>query len=272
MASSAPAAESFGSHLRTWRSARQLSQEVLAARAGVSTRHLSFVENGRSQPSRELVLSLAGALEVPLRDRNALLVAAGFAPLYRASPLDGDELRHLRRAVDHVLRQQEPYGAVVLDRLGNVLDTNRGATRLLARFPPRSPAGLAASRNVVEATLHPDALRPYIVNWTEVAGHLIARLHRDIAATPGDDQRRRLLTRLLAIPGVPEGWRKLPVGRPAGPFLPVHLRDGDLELRLFSMLASVGTPLDVTAEELSIETYFPADDATDEALRGLAGS
>jgi len=263
------ASESFGVQLRSWRSARQLSQEALADRAGVSTRHLSFVENGRSQPSRELVLALAGALDVPLRDRNALLLAAGFAPAYAASPLDGDELRHLRRAIDHVLRQQEPYGAVVVDRLWNVLEANQGATRMLLRFPPRSADGAAAMRNVLIASLHPDALRGYIVNGDEVAAHLVARLHREVASAPGDDERRRLLARVLALPGVPADWRSPPVGRAAAPFVLVHLRNHDLELRLFTMMTSIGTPLDVTAEEIHIEAYFPADDATDAALRRL---
>jgi transcriptional regulator with XRE-family HTH domain len=263
------ASAAFGAHLRIWRTARQLSQEALAGRAGVSPRHLSFVENGRSQPSRELVLALVGALDVPLRERNTLLASAGFAAVYRSSPLDGDELRHLRLALDRILAQQEPFGAVVLGRTGNVLRINQGGRTLLARFPPRSTEGVAAFDNVLVATLHPDGLRPYIVNWLDVAAHLVARLHREIAASPGDDESRRLLTRVLALPGVPADWRAVPVGKPAGPFVPVHLRNGDLELRLFTMLTSIGTPLDVTAEEIRIETYFPADDATEAAIRAL---
>src|SRR5690349_24338525 len=122
--------DTFGGQLRAWRLARRVSQEELAGRAGISSRHMSFVENGKSQPSREVVLALAGALDVPLRERNTLLAAAGFAAAYRASPLDGDELVHLRRALDHVLAQQEPYGAVVVDGRWNVLRMNRGAQRL----------------------------------------------------------------------------------------------------------------------------------------------
>jgi transcriptional regulator with XRE-family HTH domain len=266
-----PAAPAFGVQLRSWRSARQLSQEALADRAGVSPRHLSFVENGRSHPSRDLVLALAGALDVPLRDRNTLLLAAGFAPAYAASALDGDELRHLRRAIDHVLRQQEPYGAVVVDRLWNVLEVNRGAAAMMARFPPCSAEGADAMRNLLTATLHPDALRPYIVNWDDVAAHLVARLHREIAAT-ADEERRRLLARVLALPGIPADWRAIPPGRPAAPFVPVHVRSDGIELQLFTMMTSIGTPLDVTAEEIHIETYFPADDATDAALRGLTAA
>lgn len=263
------ALDTFGVQLRAWRLARRVSQEELAARAGVSARHLSFVENGRSQPSREVVLALAGALDVPLRERNTLLAAAGFAAAYRASPLDGEELTHLRRAIDHVLAQQEPYGAIVIDGWWNVLRMNRGALRLFGRFPPTTAEGQAAARNILLGTVHPGALRPYVANWVEVAGLLVARLHREIAARPGDDELRRLLASVLAQPGVPTEWRAPAPGRGAAPFVTVHLRAGALELRLFTMLTSIGTPVDVTAEELHIETYFPADDATDAALRAL---
>jgi transcriptional regulator with XRE-family HTH domain len=260
----------FGVQLRAWRLTRHLSQEELAGRAGVSARHLSFVENGRAQPSRDLVLALAGALEVPLRDRNTLLTAAGFAAAFRASPLDGEVLAHLRRAIDHVLEQQEPFGAVVIDGGWNLLRLNRGAMRLFQQFPIATPAGAEAARNLILGTVHPEALRPYIVNWADVAGHLVARLQREVAARPGDDELSRLLARVLAQPGVPAEWRAFAPGRSAAPFIPVHLRSAQLEVRLFTMMTSIGTPLDVTAEELHIETYFPADDATESALRGLA--
>jgi transcriptional regulator with XRE-family HTH domain len=261
--------ETFGARLRMWRQTRQQSQEALAGRAGVSTRHLSFVENGRSQPSRELVLALAGALDVPLRERNDLLLAAGFAPAYRASALDGEALGHLRRAIDHVLAQQEPFGAVVVDGEWNIVKANRGAARLFEQFPPTSPAGRDAARNLVLATVHPDALRPHCVNWHEVAMQLVGRLQREIAARPADDRLRTLLARVLALPGVPDAWRTLPPDRDAPPFAIVHLRSPSLELRLFTMLTSIGTPLDVTAEELHIESYFPADAASESAMRAL---
>jgi transcriptional regulator with XRE-family HTH domain len=261
--------DTFGSQLRAWRHARSVSQEALAARAGVSARHLSFVENGRSQPSRDLVIALAGALDVPLRERNTLLTAAGFAGAYRTSPLDSDELRALSRALDHVLRQQEPYGAVVVDRLWNIVRVNQGAARLFARFPPRSAAGADAAHNILLGTVHPDALKSYLVNWDEVAGDLVARLHKEIAATPGDADRRRLLAAVLALPDVPHAWRMPAPSRSAPPFVTVHLRAPGLELRLFTMLTSIGTPLDVTAEELHVETYFPVDDASDAAIRAI---
>lgn len=261
--------ETFGAQLRAWRLARHVSQESLAARAGVSARHLSFVETGRSQPSREVVLALAGALDVPLRERNSLLTAAGFAAMYRASALDATELVHLRRAIDHVLAQQEPFGAVVVDGQWNLLRMNQGAARLFARFPPTSAAGIAAASNLLLGLVHPEALQPYVVNWLEVAGDLVARLHREIAARPGDAALSQLLARVLAQPNIPADWRVPAPGRATAPFVTVHLRGPALEVRLFTMLTSIGTPLDVTAQELHIETYFPADDATETILRAL---
>ena len=246
-----------------------MSQEQLAARAGVSTRHLSFVENGKSNPSREVVLSLAGALDVPLREHNALLAAAGFAAAFRTSALDADELATLRRAIDHVLAKQEPFGAVVVDGRWDILRMNQGAQRLFQHFAPSSAEGAAAARNLVLGTMHAGALRPYIVNWDDVANHLVARLHREIAARPADDALPRLLARVLALPDVPTAWRVAEPGRRAAPFVSVHLRSPTLEVRLFTMLTSIGTPLDVTAEEIQIESYFPADEATERALRAL---
>jgi transcriptional regulator with XRE-family HTH domain len=262
--------DQFGPQVRSWRLARRVSQEQLAARAGVSARHLSFVENGKSRPSREVVLALAGALDVPLRERNALLAAAGFAAAFRASALEADELASLRRAIDHVLDKQEPYGAVVVDGKLDVVRMNRGAARLFARLPPASAEGMAAARNLILGTVHPEALRPYIVNWKEVAGHLIARMHREVGARPHDDGLAQLLARVLAQPGVPAEWRIPEPGRSTAPFASVHLRGPDFEVRLFTMLASIGTPLDVTAEELHIESYYPADEASEHILRNFA--
>ena len=264
--------ETIGIQLRAWRTSRRMSQEQLAARAGVSPRHLSFVENGRSQPSRELVLALAGALDVPLRERNTLLSAAGFAALYRKSPLDGDELAHLRRALDRILEQQEPFGAVVVDGHWNILRMNRGAMSLMQHFPPTTADGMAAARNLVLGTVHAGALQPYLVNWTDVAGHLVARLHREVAARPGDEELQRLLAGVLAQPSVPIEWRIQSPGRVTAPFATVHLKSKTLEVRLFTMLTSIGTPLDVTADELHIESYFPADDESEDRLRALTAS
>jgi transcriptional regulator with XRE-family HTH domain len=269
---SARHADSAGRLVRSWRLARHLSQEQLAERACVSTRHLSFVENGRSRPSPELLRTLCEALEIPLRDRNTLLLAGGYAPAFSSGSLDGEELVSLRRAVDHILRQQEPYGAVVVDRYWNVLRLNQGATRLLSCFPPTSEAGAECMTNVLLATFHPGALRSYIVNWEEVAITILSRLQRELAAVPGDREGTHLQARILALPDVPAAWRTPDLGAPAQPFVPLHLRRPatGLELRLFSLITTVGTPLDVTAEGLRIESYFPVDDASDQALRQLA--
>ena len=198
-----------------------------------------------------------------------LLAAAGFAAAFRASPLDGEVLAYLRRAIDHVLEQQEPFGAMVIDGAWDVIRMNRGAERLLRHFPIATAAGGEAAGNLVLGTVHPEALRPYIVNWADVAGHLVARLHREVAARSSDDTLSRLLARALAQPGVPAEWRVFAPGRSAAPFIPIHLRSDQLEVKLFTMMTSIGTPLDVTAEEIHIEAYFPADDASEAVLRGL---
>lgn len=263
-----PSSTGVGPLLRAWRDARGVSQEHLAARAGVSTRHLSFIETGRSRPGRDVLLALAGALDVPLRDRNHLLLAAGLAPGFTASTLDGDELAMVRRALDHALGHHEPYPAVVVDRLWNLLRVNRGAQRMLAELVPAPPPPEVGA-SLILALLHPLAWKPVIVNWDEVAADLVERLHRECAAAPTDRDLAELRARALATPGVPARFRA-PRLSATSPFALVHLRRGPLSLRLFTMITSVGTPLDVTAAELRIESYFPADDATESMLRSWA--
>jgi len=264
------APSSVGPLLRRWREARSLSQERLALMAEVSTRHVSFVETGKSAPSREMILVLANALDLPLRDRNALLLVAGFAPVYRVSALDGDALRPVRRALDYMLQKQEPYGAVVVDRVWNVLRTNEGAARMLAFFLAGTDAPPMALSNVVQSTFHPRGLRQFMVNWEEVASLLVERLHREIALAPDDDERRALLASVLDQPGVPARFRAPSLLTDAEPFVPVHLVRGDVEVRLFTTVTTLGTPMDVTAEELRIESYFPADDATEAWIHRLS--
>lgn len=260
-----------GTLVRSWRDARGMSQERLAHRAGVSTRHLSFIETGRSAPGKDVLLALAGALEVPLRDQNQLLLAAGLAPRYPATPLDGSSLAMVRRALDHVLQQQEPFPAIVVDRLWNLVRINQGAQRMLGAFVPDAMPPEVAG-NAMLALVHPDGWKPFVVGWEELAGHLVERLHREVAASPRDAELARLRDRVLAQPGVPTDWHRARVTHEVTPFAAVHLRRGPLELRLFTMLTTLGTPLDVTAEELRIESYFPADDATERVLRGWAAS
>jgi len=263
------ALSAFGLALREWRTRRGLSQLALSSNAGVSSRHLSFVETGRAQPSREMVLLLARTLDVPLRDRNDLLSAAGYAPVYRATKLEAPALAQARRALDFVLRQQEPYPAIVIDRHWNSLQANGGTARLVELFlEPSAAADLGL--NAMRLMLHPRGFRSHIVNWEAMAAALVQWLHRDILSGLGDSETRRLLHELLEYPGVPRHWGRLDLDASTDPFLPIEFRRGDVELRYFSMLTSLGTPHDITLQEIRIESFYPADSATEEAARRLA--
>ena len=261
---------SFGRLLREWRTRRRVSQLDLAVEAGVSSRHVSFIETGRAQPSRDMVLLLARVLDVPLRDRNDLLVAAGYAAMYRATDLDAPELEQARRALDFMLRQQEPYPAIVVDRHWTILKANGGAARLVEAFTDPSAAGEWGG-NAMRLMFHPRGFRPHIVNWESMAAALIQWLHRDVLAGLGGAGTRRLLEELLSYPDVPPRWRTLDLDVSTAPFLAIEFRKGDLELKYFSTLTSLGTPHDITLAELRIEAFFPADAATEEASRRLAG-
>ncbi len=250
--------------LRYWRGVRGRSQLDLAALAGVSTRHLSFVESGRSQPSRQMLVTLAEALDIPLRERNALFHAAGFANPYPERALDAPELASVLRALRLVLERLEPYPCTVLDRYWNVLLTNEAATHLLAWL--LEPAGLAAVQPLNAARLLFSAeLRPFLVNWRDIAASFIHRLHRE--AMTGDDKTRTLVAELLAAPGIPTDWRTPNLERAMSPFVPIVLERDGRRLGFFTTITTLGTPLDVTVQEMRIETYFPTDAATEEALR-----
>lgn len=253
-------ASGFAGLLKQWRTTRRVSQEQLAFDAEVSTRHLSCLETGKSKPSRDMVLVLASALELELRDRNLLMNSAGFAAVYTSSALESLELAPVRRAVDLLLNKQEPYGALLVDRCWDILRTNQGALRMLGCFVDLSGADPHIAGNLVRATLHPEGLRPALVNWAEVASLTLERLQRECTMFPYDERRRALLDEVRGYPGI----ATLHVGPPTeGPVAQVHLRRGAHEARLFSMLTSIGTPLDVTAQELTLESFFPADDATE---------
>jgi len=257
-----------GPLLRHWRAARRVSQLDLALDADVSSRHLSFVETGRAQPSREMVLRLAEALEVPLRERNALLLAAGYAPLYRETGLGAPEMVDARHAVEFILDKQEPYPAIVVDRHWNLLLANPATHRFLALFLPGPPAGPV---NVMRLIFDPQGVRPFVENWEEVARHLVERVHRE-AAGPPDETTRALLQELLGYPGVPSDWRTPQLDRVPAPLLSIVYRKGDLRLSVFSTITTFGTPQDVTLQELRIECFFPADEATRVLLSGGGGA
>ncbi|VWD05963.1 XRE family transcriptional regulator [Burkholderia lata] len=263
---SAGRAPGIGPLLRTWRQRRRLSQMALALDAEVSARHLSFVESGRAQPSREMVLHLAERLDVPLRERNALLVAAGFAPLFRERPFSDPQLDAARHAVEAVLRGHEPYPALAVDRHWTLLAANRMLGALVAQA---DPALLQPPVNVLRLSLHPDGLASQIVNWHEWRAHILHRLQRQIDAS--GDPLHTLRDELAAYPA--------PAGQPddthartdfADIAVPLRLRTAAGELTFFSTTTVFGTPVDVTLSELAIEAFFPANPETVDAMRTLA--
>lgn len=257
------APQSPGPLIRELRHARRLSQEELAHRAEVSTRHLSCLESGRARPSHAMVLALGSALDLPLRERNSLLVAAGFAPIYRCSPLDDPALAHVHQAITHILKLHEPQPALLLDRHWNVLQLNQGATRLftwlgIALTPGRLLNGYRA---VFDPAL---GLRQWIHNFDSVADAVLARLRTEADVDPA---LRELLKDLEQLRGKS---RPRAVEHTANPVaLPIHIRRDGIDLRYFTTLTTLGTPLDVTAQELRIEGYFPMDTATEEFARTL---
>ena len=260
-----------GGLLKQWRERRRMSQLDLALEAEVSARHLSFVETGRALPSREMILLLSQVLEVPPRGSNELLTAAGYAPIYRETALDAPEMAEVRRALSLMLRQQEPYPAMVLDRHWNVLLANEAMARFVGFFLDPATAAAAGAPNALRLSYHPEGLRPFIRNWEATAAAFVQWLQRDLLRT-GDAETRRLLDELLSYPDVPRHWRTLDLDAPTAPFLAIEMHKGDLRFSFFTILASLGTPYDITLHELRIECFFPADEATAENLRRLAGS
>jgi transcriptional regulator with XRE-family HTH domain len=251
-----------GDHLRQWRQRRHLSQLDLAGDAEISARHLSFVETGRAAPSRDMVLKLAERLEVPLRERNVLLVAAGFAPAFPQRSLDDPALKSARAAIDIVLRAHEPNPALAYDRHWNLVSANRMVMPLLEGIPARL---LGQPFNILRLAFHPEALAARTVNLAEWCGHLLERLHRQCEAT-ADPELIRLYRDLKAFP-IPARSGPLPPDTVAIPFKMRHA--GDV-LSFFSTTMVFGTPVDVTLSELALETFFPADDFTAERMRRMA--
>lgn len=248
----------FGALLRDWRIARHLSQLRLALDAEISARHVSQIETGKARASRDMVIRLADALGLPLRERNTLLLAAGYAPEYTALSLETKEMAPIRRAIALTLEHQEPYPAFVLDRRWDIVNANAAAARVDAFLGVRMK-----HRNMVRQFFDPDSLRAAVANWEEIAGDLIRHLHDEPAA-------RDLLDEVLHYPGVPKRWARRESGPAPSPLLTVEFRKGDQSLRFFSTITRFGTPRDVTLDELRIECTFPADDATAEICRTLA--
>jgi len=260
--------KSFGARLRWWRARRGLSQLDLAGAAGTSQRHLSFLESGRTAPSQAMVLGLAAALDLPLRQQNALLLAAGFAPVWRESELTAPDLAQVNGALDQMLAQQEPFPAFVVDRRWNLLRANAGAARLTAFLTGAAPAAPAPKAvNLADALVSPAGRRPFIANWEEVALHFLRGVQAD-AAADGTPETAALLKRLLAYPGVPALSQAPALEEAPGPVLAIHFRKDETSLRLFTTIATLGTPQDVTLQEIRIENFFPADEQTGRIMRG----
>ena len=263
--------QDFAARLRWWRQRRGWSQLDFAARAGISQRHLSFLELSRASPSREMVIRLAGALDVPLRQQNALLLAAGFAPIWQETDLAAPELALVRAAIDYVLAQQEPFPAVAVDRHWNLLQANQGALRVVEFLV--GPVAADAKVNLADTLVAPDVLRPHLVNWAAVVRYFIRSVEAD-AAADGSAETAALLERLLAYKGVAAALRGGGGGGAgnggAGPVLPMRFRKEEVTLQLFTSIATLGTPQDVTLQELRIESFFPMDRATAVVLRDWA--
>ena len=257
----------FPARLVRWRKRRGVSQFQLALSAACSQRHISFLELGRTKPSREMVLRLSAALDVPLRQSNELLLAAGFAPAWTETDLSAQALAPVRDALDYMLGQQEPFPAVVVDRRWNLLQANKGAVAMVEFLVGSLTPGAAI--NLADALVGPDVLRPHLTNWAEIVRYFIRSVEAD-ATVDGTAGTASLLERLLGYPDVREAMSEATVPAIDGPVLPMLFEKNGTKLRLFTTIATLGTPQDVTTQELRIESFFPMDDKTREVFRKWA--
>jgi transcriptional regulator with XRE-family HTH domain len=255
-----PPANELGVLLRHWRDLRGRSQFDLSLDTGISQRHISFIESGRSVPGRQTLLDIAQALDIPLRERNTLLLASGYAPIYSEGAWNGPEMQSVTDALERMLRQHEPFPAVVMDRYWNVLMTNEAAPRFFDCFIDM--AARKSPRNMLHLMFDPDGMRPFIANWEDAAKGLFQRVYRESVGRVIDEKTRELLAALLAYPDVKTDWKN-PIELSAMPVIPIgFIRDGQV-LNYFSMVTTVGTPQTIAAQELRIESMFPADEATE---------
>ena len=258
----------FSSLLKHWRNVRRLTQIELAGDANISARHLCFLETGRAQPSRDMVRLLGSALDLPLEERNALHVAAGFVPPYGDRGLAADNLQHVRQALDFILRQQEPYPGIVVDGHWDVRIRNQASARLFGPFRAAFDMEGGLADNAMHVVFHPKGLRQFIVNWDEFAGQMIQILHREVAQ--GSRVAAQLLGEIMTYPGLPAEWRfpRDPAG--SSPVMTMQLRKGDLGLAFFSTFTTLAMPTDAALQKLKIECFYPANGATAEKARELA--
>jgi transcriptional regulator with XRE-family HTH domain len=261
------APSTFSSRLSWWRKRRGLSQLQLAMAAACSQRHISFLELSRTKPSREMVLRLSAALDVPLRQSNELLLAAGYAPIWAETDLGAETLAPIREALDYMLAHQEPFPAVVVDRRWKLLQANKGAVAMVEFLVgPVKPGTLI---NLADALVAPDVLRPHLMNWSEVVRYFVRSVEAD-AATDGTPETADLLQRLLCYKDVRATISQAPTHEASAPVLPMQFEKGRTKLRLFTTIATLGTPQDITLQGLRIESFFPMDNETREAFRKWA--
>lgn len=256
------AEHAFSTELKRWRGLRKFSQLELALAANVSQRHISWLETGKSAPSRQMIVQLCEAMDVPLRARNALLISGGFAPAYRESQLDAEQMVPINDALRVMLDHHQPFPAFVVDRDWCVHMTNAPADLLLSAFGESiwdrvDPSG---KRSLARLTLHPEGLKPFVGNWHELAGHFLQRMQREVVAS-GNAAHRQAFEELVLL-AADDDIALTDFGAPLMPVLPLVLNLFGTELRLFSMISTFGTPQDITVDELRIELFFPADEAT----------
>jgi len=264
----------FAAALRYWRDKRGYSQLRLASESGISQRHISFLESGRSQASREMILKLGIVLDIPLRERNVMLLAAGYAPAYRERSLSDPELASVKQALDFMLAQQAPYPALVVDRLWNLVMANAPAA-IMMRWLLDMPDGAAAPRegvNVLKLMLDPNGVRRHLQNWEDVCADLLHWIQREAMSDGLGSEAASLLGELAALPGISAATRLANLDARALPFLPMQIRKDGVALNLFTSIATMGTPHDVTVHELRIESFFPADEATARWFQARAAS
>jgi transcriptional regulator with XRE-family HTH domain len=266
----------FPHMLKRWRKQRRVSQLDFSLDAGISQKHLSFLESGRSKPSREMVLTISEALDLPLRERNQLLHAAGFAQIYKQRSLDNDEMRMVQDALQLSLKHHEPYPAIVADRNWNLLMANQASLKLVGLLgePEKvwktvDPSG---DKNVYRMTFSEHGMRPMIANWDELSKHLITRLQRELGADPENKYLAALQQEILSSENFGDKGDPLDNLMPLAPILPMQLSVGDTTLKTFSMISSFGTAQDITAEEIKVETFFPADEFTKTFFQRLSES
>lgn len=262
-----------GPLLRRWREARHLSQLDLALDAEVSARHISFLETGRAEPSREMLLTLSNVLDVPLRERNFLLLAAGYAPIYGETSLDDPRMTHIRAAVEVILKSNEPRSALAHDRHWNVVMANAAFVRFFTFTLGKEPSGLLPLRlstpprlNLLHLLFDPNGLRKVIVNWEAIAKSLLNEAYRRLAWAR-DETLKKLIAEILSYPGVPARWREPDLEAPHELILPMELKLDDKIARMFSTITTVATPHDVTLQELHVEVFYPADAETELVLQ-----